>query len=221
MAEVEKKVLLKESLSASISANNEETVKEEVVEEVKTIAKPVSKSKKSPVSKLAETFIKEDLKNVGIYVVQDVVVPAVADTLCTMFQEAAERIFHGGDSYSSSSSKRGGYTSYNSISSGRRTYNGTVSKKEAITLSRNKGEFEDPIFTYRDDALRVRDEMWERLGSYGEVSIATVKRLIGDDSRSYIDRDWGWIEDQANDIDIRKVREGYRLCLPKAVYLKD
>lgn len=221
MAEVEKKVLLKESLSASIAANNDETVKEEIVEEIKTVAKPVSKSKKSPVSKLAETFIKEDLKSVGAYVVHDVVIPAISDTICTMIQETTERIFHGGDSYSSSSSKRGGYTSYNSISSGRRTYNGTISKKEAITLSRNKGEFDNPIFTYRDDALRVRDEMWERIGAYGEVSIATVKRLIGDDSRSYIDRDWGWIDDQVDFMDIRKVREGYLLYLPKAVYLRD
>ncbi len=215
MAEVEKKVLLKESIAPSISAEHKEMPKEEP--EV-LIAKPVAKSKKSPLRKLAETFIKEDLKNVGTYVVQDVLIPAVGDTICTMVQESVERIFHGDGGYSYSDRGKS-KVPYNSISSGRRRYSsGPV--RESITLE-NRDRFDDPIFTYRDDALKVRDEMWERIGAYGQVTIARVKSMIGDESRSYVDNNWGWIEDQVDNIEIRKVREGYRLFLPRPVYLKD
>lgn len=211
MAEVEKKVLLKESIAPSISGERLET--KEIPKEETLIAKPVSKSKKSPVGKIAETFLKDDLKNVGSYVLTDVIVPAVRDTIGNIIKEGVDRMLYGG-SYSGNDYNRwrnNSRTPYNSLSQGKRQPINSLNRDHSI---------EDPIFTFRDDAFRVRDEMWEKIGAYGQVSIQQVKSMIGEPSH-YVDRDWGWIEEHANRIDVRKVREGYRLYLPTPIYLKD
>lgn len=213
MAEVKDKVLFQDSIAPSISKEKRESIepKEEKVEPI--VKTKVSKRKKSPVSKLAETFIKEDLANVGSFLLFDVLVPAIRDTVVNMITEGVNRVAYGDDARPSYRGSYSGYGSNNrtNYSSRSSSYSGNINTRHA-SKARTK-VMDDVLFDFRDEAVEVKSTMESHIYQYGEVSLEKFKRWIGEeDTIVYTDRNFGWTDPDA--FSIRKIREGYLLILP-------
>ena len=82
---------------------------------VKVVNGPVKTKKKSLGRRFSETFIGEDKETVKSYLLFDVIVPAVKDTISELVKSAIDMILFG-DTKASNVRRRGGasYTSYGS-----------------------------------------------------------------------------------------------------------
>jgi hypothetical protein len=84
------------------------------------------------------------------------------------------------------------------------------------TASVRTHDLDDVLLATRVEAETVIDRMYDLLREYEVVTVADLRSLIGWSS-SYTDQKWGWTDLQGTDI--RRVRDGYILILPKTTSL--
>jgi hypothetical protein len=181
--------------------------------------------KKSLGSKFADAFISDAAKDVKSYILEDVIIPGVKDTIINCL----EMIFFGGTSSrrsarvsrlnDSNSNYRAFYQSeYDSYGapprrrerSGRRypredSYGDRIDYRNIIV--RDRGAAEEIVSTLRG-----------RIEKYGEATKADLFELI-DTPSSYQDNNWGW--SNPRDIGIRRVSSGYLIDVADAEFLGD
>lgn len=174
----------------------------------------VVSTKKSLGKKFAETFIEEDVKDVKEYVIFDVIIPGIKNTIL----DCMEMIFFAG------SSRRG---SSRSRSDDHYSYSARYKYKSSSSSSREKErrreDDDDRDVDYRDIILKdkgaaqdVVDQMRGRIAEYGSASIADLFDLI-DITGKYTDNNWGWTKE--SDIDYRRVSRGYLIDVREAKLL--
>lgn len=74
------------------------------------------------------------------------------------------------------------------------------------------------VFGTRAAAQDVLEELYDKLEEYHVVSVADLYTMLDWTSRStHTDQKWGWENLQGSDI--KRVRDGYLLILPKIVSL--
>lgn len=173
----------------------------------------VVSTKKSLGQKFADTFIKEDVKDVKAWLVTEVIIPGVKDTILDML---SMMFFGGGSGY-----RRGrSYNSYNrenvSYSSYyQSSYNNRRSDrvKERAPVANANVDYRNIILDRRDSAERVIDEMCHRIDEYGQVSIAEMLDLM-EISGKYTDNNWGWTDKR--DIGLKHVANGWLIDVAEA-----
>lgn len=182
---------------------NSHKAREEKKKLKKVVSGPVITKKKSGFSNLADTFITEDVENVKQYIIMDVIIPTVKDTVLEMIR----MFFYGGTGKSSSSYRknRPSYRDYYDNDSGR--------KNTSTNYRRNSGlHYEDVVLPTRMDAVEVLDRLNEVIDEYGIVSVSDLHDLVGM-SGPYTANNFGW--SNLNNAKIIRVRDGYLLELPK------
>lgn len=189
----------KEEQSDSGTASN---AKKEVKKVINGTAKV---KKKSSLSKVADTFINEDVENVKSYILMDVLVPAAKKAISDIVVNGIDMILYGEvrDKKSSGSS----YVSYNKYSSRDRDdrfYNRT----------RSGYSHDDIILDTRREAEEILRNMDGLIETYGVVSVADLYDLAGV-SCSYTDNKYGW--SNIRNAEIIRVRDGYIIKMPKAM----
>ena len=177
----------------------------------KAITGDVVKKKKSLTSKVAETFFTgEDAKQVGSYVLFDVVLPALKALIVDAGKEALERRFYGDSSARRGSSKPG------AISYSRFYYNGAnreaEKRRELSQRARTNHEFDQIIFETRGEAETVLERLMDQIDMYDVASVSDLYDLVGL-TGSFTDDKWGWTD--LRGATINRVRQGYVLDLPK------
>lgn len=181
--------------------NNEQSAKIER-KGVKPIVSGTAKTKKKGVlTKFTDVFIQEDIDSVKSYILTDVLIPSGKKLILDIVNSI---LYPSGGGRSSSPVSRVQYTSYDSISSGR--------KRESIPVRRTY-EYDDILFETRKDAELVIMGMDEILNTYEYVSVADMYDLAGIRG-DHTDNKYGW-----NDIRSARVemtRDGYVIKLPKA-----
>lgn len=182
---------------------NSHKAREEKKKLKKVVSGPVITKKKSGFSNLADTFITEDVENVKQYIIMDVIIPTVKDTVLEMI-----RMFFYGGTGKSSSSYRKNRPSY------RDYYDNDSSRKNTSTnYRRNSGlHYEDVVLPTRMDAVEVLDRLNEVIDEYGIVSVSDLHDLVGMGG-PYTANNFGW--SNLNNAKIIRVRDGYLLELPK------
>ena len=167
--------------------------------------------KKSEASKLADIFIAEDIKNVGSYIIMDVIVPTLKRAITDVIKNGVDMLFYGsrGTSGRSSTASRVSYTPYYERSRSRDIYT------EPRTRSRQT--FDNLLLETRGEAEDVLSRMDELIETYGIVSVADLYELVGVDGE-YTDNDYGWTN--IRNADVVRTRDGYLLSLPKAMPIK-
>lgn len=173
----------------------------------KVVSGPVTTKRKNGLSNLADTFITEDVENVKNYIIMDVIIPTVKDTVLEMIR----MFFYGSNGKSSSSYKRSreSYRDYYERDSNRKTTN----------YRRNSGlNYEDIILPTRADAIEVLDRLNDAIDKYGTASVLDLHDLVGI-SGPYTARDYGW--SNLKKTTITRVRDGYLLELPKPLPIDD
>lgn len=188
-------------------------------ERLKPIVKDgVVSTKKSALKKMTEKFIEDDAKDIKDYILLDIVVPGIKNTILDIIQMAffGEVSRDRRNRYDSDrrrrDSSRVSYSSYyrgSSYDSSRR--------RDRRYDSDDSVDYKNIVLRERRDAEDVISKMRERIEEYGSASIADLFDLI-DVTSSYTDNNWGWTDDR--DIGIRRVTDGYLIDVAEAKCLK-
>lgn len=193
---------------------------EKVVEQVVT---GEAASRKKPLGRrLREVFIGGDTKSVVHYVITDVLVPQAKDMLSEAVSSGFERLIYGdsrpGRRIGNRPPSGPGPTNYTRYAV---RGNNPIGRQDQADPRRpvasvRTQDIDDILLQTRVEAEHVIDRMYDLLRDYETVSVADLHSLIGWSS-SYTDQKWGWTDLQGTDV--RRVRDGYILILPKTISL--
>ena len=173
----------------------------------KVVKGTVKTKKKSEISKLADVFISEDIKNVRSYIFMDVLVPAIKDAIEDIVTKGIRMILRGGtDTRYKSGADRISYVKY----SDKRDDRGPIDSSR----TRTGYNYDDIILESRGEAEEVLTRMDELIETYGMVSVADLYDLVGK-TCNYTDNKYGWTN--VRNAEPVRVRDGYMLKLPKAL----
>lgn len=160
--------------------------------------------------KMADTFLGDDVENVKSYLIMDVVVPAIKDTIVDMVCSGVEMIFgvgrRGGRSFRS-------YTNYSNISYKERDRERRDRRRER---TRDYDEREIVVET-RQEAEDVIFQLAELCEQYGMARVADLYELVGK-TGDFQSQKWGW-ESVAQARAVRVRGGGYLIDLPRPIYL--
>lgn len=193
---------------------------EKVVEQVVT---GEAASRKKPLGRrLREVFIGGDTKSVVSYVITDVLVPQAKDMLSEAVSSGFERLIYGDASrpnrrYGGRPPTGPGPTNYTRYGMrGNNPIGRQGQEDRRPTASVRMQDIDDILLATRVEAETVVDRMYDLLRDYETVSVADLYSLIGW-TPQYTHQKWGWTDLQGTDV--RRVRDGYILILPKTISL--
>lgn len=178
-------------------------------------------STKKPLSKkFAETFIKEDVRDVKQYLLMDVIIPGAKN----MILDFLGMMFFG-KQISNSFQRRGGYydsqrTNYTDYSERYRSrnYERADYRRGDKYLSDDKIDYQNVILRNCEDAENVVEHLRGRIHDQGSASVADLFDLINVAGK-YTDNNWGWTRE--NQIGIKRVSDGFLIDVAEAKYLND
>lgn len=197
--------------SLTITEKKEEPKKEKA----KAIVKPdaVVSTKTPVIKKMANSFIEEGARDIKNYIVDDVLIPGIKETILNILSMA----FFGESSDYSRRSRRDDRRSYTEYSS----YYGGRSRRSERSDRRSrredvKADYKNIILKTREDAEDVVEELYDRIKKNGDVSVAEFLEMVNAPS-DFPDNNWGWTDER--DIDIRRVRDGWLIDVERARYI--
>ena len=169
-------------------------------------------------SRIRETFAGEDAKTTGIYVVVDVIVPALKAMLFDTITQSADRMLFGGRSVIqnglASAPRRGGTLDYNKVST-RAAQNGAPGRRELARGVRENHQFDQIRLDTRGEAEMVLDTMQDLIDRFQWVTVPEFYSLVNV-TAEFTDEKWGWGNISA--AQIRPSRGGYVILLPSPEY---
>ena len=209
--EEQKKVLAKTTKNKDIAEKPE---KQDKVIEGKASVKKAGVGKKVEGALLAD-----DAKTVKSYLLWDVLIPAIKDTLSDLVKKGIDALLFGEEHRSGNGSvKRDGNSSYVSYSSYYNRGSSRQSERYRRDRRRRSRAFDDIIYERRGDAEEVLDNLVELTVRYGIASVADLLELSGMET-TYMDNQFGW--DDLSEAAVRRIRDGYILDLPRPEKLDD
>lgn len=196
---------------AQASAPQEKRVK-------KVVTSPVIIKEKTKAQKFLGNFIAKDASDIKEYLVQEVLIPTVKDTIWAAITNTVEMTLWGGtgrarrSGTSNLGSRVRNFTDYCTISSkDTRRYNDRYDDEP-----RSVGfDPEDIVFRTLTDAEAVLDQMAACIEQWDKVSVNELYDMVGRTAPSHTATRYGWTYLDAGCKPVR-VRDGYILKLPKA-----
>lgn len=160
---------------SSLKANNKEKKVEKVISgNVKTREKSLGK-------KFSDTFLGDDLDSVKGYIIFDVIIPAIKDTISNVVSNGIEMLLFG----ETRGRKKGdnNYVSYSNYYK--------KEKRSSNTSSKSVHNFRDIILETRGEAEDVLSSLIDIAYEYGSASVADLYDLVGV-TGSFTDNRYGW-----------------------------
>lgn len=186
------------------ATETKEQTKEKKVEQVTSNAAKVRKE--SYLKKKAKSFVSDDTKNVGDYIMDDILIPALKKVISDMVKEAVDTTLYGrGGGPRRSNSEKVSYRSF--YDKDRKE-----SRESGRSTSRSRVAYEEVVVATRDEADAVLQRLDELIDMYGIVSIADLYDLVGVQGR-YTDNKYGWTN--VRNAEAVRVRDGYEIRMPK------
>lgn len=176
------------------------TVKTEEDKGIKQIVEGGVKKRKTPLHRrFVQTFMGGDVKSVKDYVVLDVIVPAIKDTIANAATETVERALFGEARSRRRIGGIGGFpggifqsTNYNAMSSGvaarREDPRETINRRARATQ-----DFGQLQFQSREAAETVIFEMAKVIQEWGVVTVADLYTMVGEE-KDYTANKFGWTD---------------------------
>jgi hypothetical protein len=195
------------------SAKEEKNVESVVTNKVET-------RKKSLLKRFTEVFIGGDSRSVVQYVLNDVLLPQAKDMITEAASQGFERLIYGDSRPSrrfSSGARPQGPTNYTRYAVRGNNPLGRAGGEDrrAVPQQRDRS-VDDILLATRVEADTVMDRLYDLLKEYEVVSVADLYSLVGL-SGTYVDQKWGWVDLHGSQV--RRVRDGYVLDLPRTVSL--
>lgn len=202
------------SAKAKTKYTNPSTAKKVVTKEDGEAVKPklpvekiATARKKSFGTKVVETFTGEDVRSVGNYIRDDVIIPAIKRLFVDSVQQGVERLTYGSSTPSRDRNSRGNHTPYD-----RMFVSGETSRREVSAKSRRNHDFDEIVLDTRAEAELVLDRMQAYIDDYGVVMLPDLYEMV-DITPSFADEKFGW--STLGDASVRQIRQGYLMLLPK------
>lgn len=181
--------------------------------------------RKKPLGKrIMSMFFSGDSDSVFGYLLKDVIVPALQNTITDVVTQGIEKAIFGTVRTPSQVRRPGAaptrisYNRYASPAEPARRTSASFESRRQTSVSRDivtsPGEI---ILEDRIDIENVIDNLDRRLQTYGVVTVADLLNLVGQTS-VHTDHNWGW--NDISDFGIRRVREGYLLMFPEPVDIR-
>jgi len=218
---IEKEVFKKEFPSNSHTQKAEEKVEAPKVQKI--VNGKVKRQKRSLSKKFADTFLADDSKSVGQYILYDVLIPAAKSMLSEMIGGGLDMMLFGerrrGTGYGTNSTlRRDGsrttITNYGGISRESRDTRDPRdrNRRELSRSDRARHNFDDVIIPVRGEAEDVLSRLFDIVVEYGMASVADFYEMVGIDAE-FTDGKYGWTDLQG--VKVIRVREGYLITLPR------
>lgn len=178
-------------------------------ESVRTVQ--VVQRKRTISERIASFLFNEEIDNVSDYVINDILIPALKDTLTSMISNGADMLFHGSrgggrSQFSNPYSDRGGATFVQPDT--RYSYRNTSSVPR-----RGYKRLNDYYFRSEAEARYVIDQLELLTDQYGWASVDDYYQLIGV-SGTHVDQKWGWMT--MGNARIRRDRDGWVIDFEEA-----
>lgn len=179
--------------------------------------------KPSFATKLKETFIADDARDVGDYILWDILVPTIKRTIRDIIVGSADRVFLGSSSPNTSSSlyRERGVTYVKRTDYAAKSKSQTVDPRNLPVANRTVNRnfhLNEIVFDNYDDAAAVLERLVDYLDTYGKVSVDDYFDLVGQSS-DYTSQNWGWTS--LSSATIVNTFGGYFIKLPNPVVIKD
>lgn len=206
------------SLTREHSSLSQDTPRKDTAIEKVELKGSVKVKKQSFGQKLKETFIADDARDVGDYILWDIIIPTIRRTIRDVIVGSTDRIFLGtGAAPSSGSSlyRERGVTYVKS----RNDYASISAKKNRPQLAPKPNmRLDDIVFEQYEDASAVLERLVDYLETYGKVSVDDYFDLCGKSS-PYTAQAWGWTS--LTNATIINTVGGYFIKLPNPVVIKE
>lgn len=197
----------------------EEPKTEHIAKRIDKVVEGEVVRRKTPRGKrLREFFLGGDNRSIGEFIFQDVIIPNIRDMIYEAGQQGLERsLYPGGEHrrFSRGIGSRPGdprrHTNYNGISRGP-ARDRVIDDRPMSRRARANHDFGEIIIPTRPEAEAVLEGLFALLEQYDVASVADLYEMVGVSSQ-FTDRKWGWTDLRGTDI--RRVREGYLLDLPR------
>lgn len=177
------------------------------------IVKGNVKVKKKPAAKkVGDAILGEDLKEVKTYLLWDVLIPAVKDTIADIVKKGIDAMLFGGTGAPRNVKRERGYSRASYSNYYDRDRREREKSRGRRANRRAMHDFDDIVFSDRFDAENVLDCLVETTLDYGMVSVADFYELAGAEV-SWADNKYGWGD--LGDACVTRVRDGYVLDLPR------
>lgn len=200
------------SITTGAKATKRKPTKAEERKKIEKVVKSrVTTQKKSLGQKFGETFLSDESGGVGLYIFNDVLIPALKDTFVDMVEGAINMAFYG-----DTRRRSRGRSSFSRGSVERISYDdrfGSHSKRRSAPRGRARYEMDNLVFDSRADADTLLDTLTEYLDKYDSVSVGDVFESLDIPTQAN-DFRYGWYE--LGGAHIRKSRNGgYVLEMPR------
>jgi hypothetical protein len=170
------------------------------------------KTKKNEARKWADLFISEDVANVKNYILMDVIIPSIKKAAYDLIVGTLDMTLYGGRGGSSNRRPTADKISYTDYSGASRD-----SRSRNTTRTASGYSYDDIILDSRGEAEAILIRMDELIDEYKEVRVADLYDLAGI-TGEYTDNKYGWTDIRS--AEVIRVRDGYKIKMPRAVHLK-
>ena len=172
----------------------------------KRVSKPAKTKKKGELRKIAEEFIVDDVKSIKTYVITDVLIPTIKDTIWDILTNTLDMFLFNGTKDHGNRGKSSPKISY-------RDYYDSKNDRGRNYEIRDRFDYDDLEFDSRGEADAVLTGMLETIDQYGVVSVADMYDMA-DVTAPYTGNRYGWTS--LRNAEVVRVRNAYIIKLPKA-----
>ena len=174
----------------------------------KVVQGKVKVKKKGEVRKFADVFVAEDAHNVKDYLIMEVAIPAIKNTIIDLITNGVTMLFNG-DTGIKTRRRSGDYVSY-------RDYSNRDRDRDRREVSvRGRFDLDDLVFGSRRDAEATLEQMDDMIDRYGWATVLDLYESADlGGSAPWTANKYGWTS--LRSADVVKVRDGYVIKLPKA-----
>ena len=172
----------------------------------KRVSKPAKTKKKGELRKIAEEFIVDDVKNIKTYVITDVLIPTIKDTIWDILTNTLDMFLFNGTKDHRKHGKSSPKISY-------RDYYDSKNDRGRNYEIRDRFDYDDLEFDSRGEADAVLTGMLETIDQYGVVSVADMYDMAHV-TAPYTGNRYGWTS--LRNAEVVRVRNAYIIKLPKA-----
>ena len=186
---------------------------------VEQVVQAATQRKKPLGRRIAETMTGDDAHSVGSYILFEVIIPAAKSMISDATSQGVERMLFGEVRRGRPSTTRGpAYTSYNRYSSspGGRAFEPDGPRRDISRRARVNHDFQEIILESRGEGEMVLENLGNLLDTYGMATVSDMYDLVGI-TGNFTDNKWGWTD--LRGAEVRRVREGYLLNMPRPVAL--
>jgi len=168
--------------------------------------------KKSAAEAAASSFFASTAKEVGEYLLWDVLLPAAKDGLYALINGGVSMMLFGEERGGKRSGRNRNYTSYNSMYDEQDT--------RVVNRKRPSGRGREPLIIdslSKEEAYDLQEAILDEFNCYDCVDVKYVYQAAGIQDTDWTDGQWGWIS--LRGMTVEHTRYGWQLRLPAPIRL--